>query len=428
MNWDVKYYPEYRDGKKLAFPHVPMEHAKFAQSVAVGNVVFVSGCTGHDTRTGKPAPKGFADQMKIALDKARIAMETAGSSMDNIVKTFCFVRSLEDYSLLRKTEVEYYEEHAPYLLGHPPAATFIVVTSLAKPEYLVEYEVIGVLDRAAPEWGVRYYPEYWGGRELAYPHVPKEHAKFARTQVVGNLIIVSGCQALDHDSVKVETDDFRKQTRIVLEKIRVGLEEPGGSMSNLLKTNVLLKDIGDLPVYREIERAFFQKHAPDLARNPPASTVIIASELPRREFLVEVEAFGVVDKKAPGWPVKYHPGNKDASGAVCAGNLLFLSACDGSVPGSGKAETGTVERQIVAALDKARAAMESAGSSMNKVVKTLVMLRHLEDYPTMRRTELQYYQKHAPDLVDNPPASTFLQLPCITGPETLFQIDMTAVL
>ena len=91
-------------------------------------------------------------------------------------------------------------------------------------------------------------------------------------------------------------------------------------------------------------------------------------------------------------------------------------------------ETDVVEQQIIVALDKVKAAMEGAGSSMDKVVKTVAMLRHLEDYPKMRKTELQYYQKHAPHLVDNPPASTFLQLPCITSPETLFQIDVTAVL
>lgn len=428
MNWEVKYYPEYWDGKKLAYPHVPAEHPKFAQSMVVGNIVFASGCTGQDTITGKPTPKNFSDQMKIALDKARIAMENAGSSMENIVKTFCMVRSLDDYPQLRKIEVEYYEEHAPYLLENPPAATFIVVTSLARPEFLVEFEIVGVVDRAAPEWGVKYYPEYWGGKKLAYPHVPKEHAKFARTEVVGNLVIISGCQALDHDSVKVETDDFKEQTRIVLDKIRAGLQETGGSMNNLLKTNVLMKNIDNYPLYREVERAFFQEHAPDLARNPPASTLIVVSELPRREFLVEVEAFGVVDKRALGWATKYYPGNKDASRAVSAGNLLFLSGCDGSNPDAGEVETDVVEQQIVVALDKVKAAMEGAGSSMDKVVKTVVMLRHLEDYPKMRKTEFQYYQKHAPHLVDNPPASTFFQLPCITRPETLFQIDVTAVL
>ena len=120
------------------------------------------------------------------------------------------------------------------------------------------YEVIGVVNRKASDWGVTYNPEFWAGRELAYPHVPKEHAKFARTQVAGNLVIVSGCQALDHDTVKVETMDFKEQSDIVLEKIKIGMEETGGSLASVVKTVVFLKDLSLLSVYRDAERAFCQ--------------------------------------------------------------------------------------------------------------------------------------------------------------------------
>ena len=427
MNWDVKYYPGYWAGRKLAYPDVPKEHPKFAQSIVVGNLIFVSGCVGQDTNTGTPAPENVVDQVKLALKYAELAMKTAGSSTENIVKTFFLIKDLDNYQQVRKTETEYYSDHAPYLVENPPAATLMVVPSLARPEFQVEYEVIGVVDRTMPGWGVKYYAEYWGGKELAYPHVPKEHAKFARSQVVGNLVILSGCQALDHDSVRVETTDFNEQSRIVLEKLRLGMEETGGSMSSLVKTNVFLKDLNDLQQYREVEQAYFQEHAPDLARNPPASTAIIVSELPRPEFLVEVEAFGVIDERAPDWTTKYYPGSIAATSGVSAGNLLFLSGCDGSNPNNGEMETDIVEQQIIVALSKVRVALERAGSSMDKVVKTLMMLRNLEDYPKMRKTEVEYYQQHAPHLVSNPPVSTFVQLPSITSPAALFQIDVTAI-
>ena len=286
MDWEVKYYPEYWYGKKLAYPHVPKESGKFAKSMAVGNLLFVSGCTGKDTTTDKPISEKFEDQMIMALDKVKMAMEEAGSSMENVVKTVMLVKNLDDYPKMRKTEVEYYLRHAPYLVENPPASTFIVPASLAKPGYLIEIDVMGVINRKAPDWNVKYYAESWGGKKLTYPQVPKEHPKFARTEVVGNLVIISGCEALNHDTVKVETNDFKEQTKIVLEKLRVGMEETGGSMDNLLKTYVLLKDLKDYPQYREGEQEFFRKHAPGLAKNPPASTVINVSSLARPEFLV----------------------------------------------------------------------------------------------------------------------------------------------
>lgn len=428
MNWEVKYYPEYWVGKKLAYPHVSKESPKFARSMVVGNLIFVSGCTGQDTIDGKPTAETFEDQMKMALHKVKMAMEEAGSSMQNIVKTVMLIKSRDDYPKMRKTEVEYYMEHAPNLVEDPPASTFIVPASLARPEFLIEVDVIGVIGRDEPEWNVKHYAEYWGGKKLAYPHVPKEHPKFARSQVVGDLVMVSGCEALDHDTLKVETDDFKEQTRICLEKMKAGMEETGGSMNNLVKTYVLLKDIKDYPLYREVEQAFFKQHAPDLAKNPPASTVINVSSLALPEFLVEVEAFGVIDSKRPDWAPKYYPGSEEASSSASAGNLLFLSGCDGSDPKTGKIETDVIEEQINTALDKVRTAMEGAGSSMDKMVKTFMLLRHLEDYPRMRKTEVEYYENHAPHLVDNPPVSTFMQLTSMTNPKALFEIDVTAVL
>ncbi len=145
MHWDVKYYPEYWVGKKLAYPHVPKESPKFARSMVVGNLIFVSGCTGQDTIEGKPTGDTFEDQMKMALHKVKMAMEEAGSSMKNIVKTVMLIKSRDDYPKMRKTEVEYYMEHAPHLVDNPPVSTFMQLTSMTNPEALFEIDVTAVL-------------------------------------------------------------------------------------------------------------------------------------------------------------------------------------------------------------------------------------------------------------------------------------------
>ena len=230
MKWDVRY----------ASAQMAEEESTFVQSVVVGNVVFVSGCT--CGMRGKLASRQVEDQVNMALENTRRALEAAGSRMDNVVKTFFLLTSLDHYGRVRKSETEFYERYAPQLVRTPPAATLMVVPALARPEFLVQYEVIAALHRDMPGWGVTYYPEFWAGKELAYPHVPKEHAKFARSQSIGNLLVISGCQGLDHETVRVETSDFAEQSRIVLDKIRVAVEETGGSLANLVKTNVFVKD------------------------------------------------------------------------------------------------------------------------------------------------------------------------------------------
>lgn len=408
MAWDVRRSPS----------RLPGAGAPAAQAVAVGNVVFVSGCTG--APAGGPAPPGVEHQVELALENAREALEALGSRMENVVKTFFLITSLDHYGSVRRTETEYYERLAPQLVTTPPAATLMVVPSLGRPELLVRYEVVAALDRDMPGWEVTYYPEFWGGKELAYPHVPKEHPKFARSQSIGNLLLVSGCQALDHESMRVETSDVAAQSRIVLEKVKAGVEDTGGSLANLLKTNVFIKDPAALATYREVERAFFDEHAAE----PPASSVFVMSELPRPEFLIEVEAFAIADASVPGWTPRRRPGTAEAAESAAAGPLVFLSACDGlAASGSDRA----LGDEVLAALEAVRDALERAGSSLERLVKVTLLVRDGEDQDAIARALADAYRERAPELAEAPPATTFVHASSVVPSGARLQIDAVAV-
>lgn len=147
MNWEVKNYPMYYGGVKQVYPNVPPGSPIYAKSVVVGNLVFCSGMTAQDVETGEVLVDDIAGQMVVVLDKVKATLEEAGSCMDNIVKTLMLLKDLKDYTVMRKTELEYYQKHAPLLVEQPPASTFIQPASLARPEFLVEMDVIAVLSR-----------------------------------------------------------------------------------------------------------------------------------------------------------------------------------------------------------------------------------------------------------------------------------------
>ena len=130
-------YPLFYAGKKQ----------RFARSVVVGNLVFVSGSSGRTMETGEVSSDNFKEQMIVALDKIRGALEETGSSMNNIVKTVIYIKHLEDYQLMRDTELEYYKKYAPSLVEEPPASTCMQPASLAKPSMLVEIDIIAVKDK-----------------------------------------------------------------------------------------------------------------------------------------------------------------------------------------------------------------------------------------------------------------------------------------
>jgi len=142
---------------------------------------------------------------------------------------------------------------------------------------------------------VKFYPAYWGGKKLAYPNFPPESPKFANAVVAGNLIFVSGCQGQNDETVTVDTDVFEEQMIVALDKVRQVMEDAGSSMDNIIKTMILLKDVADYPKMRKTEFEYYQKHAPRLVEDPPASTFMEVG-LAQPRFLVEIEVVGVISR------------------------------------------------------------------------------------------------------------------------------------
>jgi 2-iminobutanoate/2-iminopropanoate deaminase len=147
MGEKVKYYPFYIGGVKQVYPNVHPGTPKYASAVVVGNLVFLSGMTAQETKTGACLTDTISQQMVVCLDKVKAALEEVGSSVENIVKTLILLKDVKDYQMMRKTELEYYQKHAPRLVEEPPASTFLQPASLARPEFLMEIDVTAVLKR-----------------------------------------------------------------------------------------------------------------------------------------------------------------------------------------------------------------------------------------------------------------------------------------
>jgi enamine deaminase RidA (YjgF/YER057c/UK114 family) len=130
-----KTYPLYYAGQKQ----------RFARSVVVGDLVFLSGMSGRTMETGLPGSDDVKEQMLVALDKIRLGLEEAGSSMEHIVKTTIYLKDVKNYQVMRETEWEYWEKYAPGLCEEPPASTFLMPASLALPSMLIEIDVVACL-------------------------------------------------------------------------------------------------------------------------------------------------------------------------------------------------------------------------------------------------------------------------------------------
>ena len=131
-------------GKKTFGLRYAGEKQKFARSVVAGDFVFLSGSSGRTLETGEVSSDDVRVQTRVALDKIKIALEEAGSSLENIVKVVMYFKDIKDYETVRETEFQYYREHAPALAENPPASTVCQIISLSREKMLVEFDVIAL--------------------------------------------------------------------------------------------------------------------------------------------------------------------------------------------------------------------------------------------------------------------------------------------
>lgn len=125
------------------------EKQTFAQSVVVGDLIFVSGCSGRTVETGAVSGPDPHEQTRISWEKVRRAFEEAGGVLDNLVKFTVYLKHGSGYRYpdFEKDMVEYFKKYAPSLINEPPAWTLVEVPSLAYDNMLVEVCAMGVLGK-----------------------------------------------------------------------------------------------------------------------------------------------------------------------------------------------------------------------------------------------------------------------------------------
>ena len=131
-------------GKKTHLLQYGGQQQRFARSVVAGDFVFLSGSSGRTLETGEVSSDDVREQTRVALQKIRLALEEAGTTMENIIKVVIYFKDIRDYETVKQTESAYWQEHAPALFKEPPASTVCQVVSLSKPNMLVEFDIIAL--------------------------------------------------------------------------------------------------------------------------------------------------------------------------------------------------------------------------------------------------------------------------------------------
>jgi 2-iminobutanoate/2-iminopropanoate deaminase len=117
---------------------------------------------------------------------------------------------------------------------------------------------------------------------------PQAVGPYSQAIGIHGMLFVSGQIPIDPTTGALLPGDIREQTHQVMNNLRAILEEADQSLSDVVKTTIYLKDMGDFAVVNEAYGSFF----PD---TPPARACIEAARLPK-ETTIMVDCIAVSSK------------------------------------------------------------------------------------------------------------------------------------
>lgn len=112
----------------------PSAIGPYSQAVWAGDFLFASGQVPVDPATGNLISQDVQEQAHQALKNVRSILETAGLTMDNVVKATVFIKNMDDFGKINEVYAQYFS--TPY-----PARSCVEVARLPR-DVQVEVEVV----------------------------------------------------------------------------------------------------------------------------------------------------------------------------------------------------------------------------------------------------------------------------------------------
>lgn len=115
--------------------NAPAAIGPYSQAIKTNGFVFTSGQIALDPATGEVVAGGITEQTVRICENIKAVLAEAGSSLDKVVKTTCFLADMNDFSAFNNVYGQYFTQK--------PARSCVAVKTLPK-GVLAEVEVIAL--------------------------------------------------------------------------------------------------------------------------------------------------------------------------------------------------------------------------------------------------------------------------------------------
>lgn len=103
----------------------------------------------------------------------------------------------------------------------------------------------------------------------------------------GKIAFVSGMTARRPDGTIAGIGDIEAQTRQVCENIKSAVESAGGTLDDVCRVDVFVRNIEHFEKIHRVRREYF-------GQPPPASTMVEVAKMTDPDYLIEISAIAVI--------------------------------------------------------------------------------------------------------------------------------------
>jgi 2-iminobutanoate/2-iminopropanoate deaminase len=123
--------------KTINTKEAPAAIGPYSQAVKHGNMLITSGQIPLDPASGEVVDGDITIQTTQVLDNLVAVLKAGGASIDNVIKTTCFLNDMADFAAFNTV-------YTKYFTGEAPARSCVAVERLPK-DVLVEVEAIAIV-------------------------------------------------------------------------------------------------------------------------------------------------------------------------------------------------------------------------------------------------------------------------------------------